>query len=630
MVLLSVVMAAGCTAAKAEKEDTPVESKMIERFVLPSVIRVEEGADYELSGKGFLNGDLIEFTGEGSSVTAVVFNALYSSCEIKIDKSFISGISYKVTLKRDKEWQTLGITSFDILEPQLKYNICGKVSCSGDPLRGVWVSDGTLWAKTDKNGRYEILSQKARPYVFIVTPSGYFPECDGAWPEFWQPLASQSYNDVETHDFNLRQVDDTRHKMVVSADWQLRGENTPPDYEQAMDFFNEIKEYKQSQNVPVYSITLGDETWDVCWALHDFGLQAFRAYAREFPVPVFTVIGNHDHNPEAKDDFTAADKYRRILGPTNYAMNIGGIHYVVIDNVLYGTNPVSTTERMTQSQIDFLREDLSHVDKTTPVVLCAHVPMHNWSLSGSKWTITSRGQNYTEALNLLSDFENVHIFTGHSHYNEFYRSGNIREHKVVALGGCMWYTKEMTGYNISRDGIPSGYDILEADSDNLTWRFKAVGKDKRYQMRVYDLESVRKFFTENGKMANLVSNNPDYSFDRLYGSIPAGSVLINVFRGDPLQSNMKLEASDENGILAVTPAFIRDPLVVYASEACYWSAKKKLTASSYQSIELTHMYYVKPHSGCTNIHLKLSDADCGTQTYTEDIKLPLEFNIDND
>ena len=64
-------------------------------------------------------------------------------------------------------------------KPRLRDSITifGRVFCEGKPLAEVPVSDGVHIVKTDSLGRYTIASHKWQNTVFVITPSGYEPEC---------------------------------------------------------------------------------------------------------------------------------------------------------------------------------------------------------------------------------------------------------------------------------------------------------------------------------------------------------------------------------------------------------------------------------------------------------------------
>src|SRR5690606_23549099 len=61
---------------------------------------------------------------------------------------------------------------------------------------------------------------------------------------------------------------------------------------------------------------------------------------------------------------------------------------------------------------------------------------------------------------------------------------NVMENVHGALCGAWW-----TG-PICFDGTPSGYGVYEVNGSELTWYYKAVGKDRNHQMRVYPVGAV--------------------------------------------------------------------------------------------------------------------------------------------
>ena len=77
-------------------------------------------------------------------------------------------------------------------------------------------------------------------------------------------------------------------------------------------------------------------------------------------------MGNHDNDPYGTSDFAAETPYREELGPADYPMNIGKVHFLMLDNTVYlnnGGGPGVIGDRtynkyFTQQQLDWIREDL--------------------------------------------------------------------------------------------------------------------------------------------------------------------------------------------------------------------------------------------------------------------------------
>lgn len=75
---------------------------------------------------------------------------------------------------------------------------------------------------------------------------------------------------------------------------------------------------------------LGDIVWD--------SPELFAGVKAEFAklgVPVYGVIGNHDHDLNKYTDREATENYRSHFGPTYYAFDMGRTHYIVLDDIVY-------------------------------------------------------------------------------------------------------------------------------------------------------------------------------------------------------------------------------------------------------------------------------------------------------
>ena len=613
----------------------PVPGALVERVNLPAVTRLTTDNRMSIAGIGFKDGDMVEYKVDGYIFDKEpVSDIEYSSCKVRVPVDIKSGTSCSLVLFRQNVYQVLGSTTIN-RESTSTSNIKGKVSCNGNGVKGVWVCDGEIWVQTDAGGNYEMKSGKRRGYVYIVTPSSYEPFYDGCWPVFWKTVGKDE-DVTSTADFELKQVNDQQHQILMSADWQLRGSRTPRDVDQARRYFSEVLNYKSKQSVPVFAVSLGDETWDSGWSLHGFTPSAFREWAKDFPVPLYTVIGNHDHNIQAADDFSGADDYRLACGPTCFSMNKGSIHYVIMDNVDYvpALPSSSCNDRFTPAQLAWLKEDLSHVDTSTPIVLCVHIPMHSWGWSGSSWRILSRGENYADAISMLKKFSCVHIFAGHSHLNEHFdlkasgfSTNEMYEHKIVALGGNIWVSLPQIGYNVARDGVPDGYEILEVDGKNINWRFKATDSEADCQMRCYSVSALKSAWKDDIYISDFAAFNPEYSFTSLYGELPEDAVMINVFAADPQQKTFSIEVTDTNGPLDVKNCRVMDPTSLVANDIWNWKDKRTLISNSYRTCITQHIFYVQPAG--KNIKVILKDIK-GNIISEKVIALPIEFNYEHE
>jgi len=92
------------------------------------------------------------------------------------------------------------------------------------------------------------------------------------------------------------------------------------------------------------------------------------------------------------------------------------VHYVVIDNIdssnFDGTTARKYEKSITTEQLNWLVKDLSHVDKSTPVVVATHAQIFYPTTSGFKYDHDVT--NTTTLFNILAGYE-VHFVTGHTH-----------------------------------------------------------------------------------------------------------------------------------------------------------------------------------------------------------------------
>ncbi|NEX64883.1 metallophosphoesterase family protein [Noviherbaspirillum galbum] len=126
--------------------------------------------------------------------------------------------------------------------------------------------------------------------------------------------------------------------------------------------------------------------------------------------------GEHD----ASLDFGAA--FKEFFGPTHYTFDHKGVHFIVLDNV---SDPGA---RIGDSQLDWLRQDLSSRDRQAPIVVFTHRPLFDLV---PKWDWATRDGD--KAVELLMPFANVTVFYGHIHQEHHRMTGHIAHHAAKSL-----------------------------------------------------------------------------------------------------------------------------------------------------------------------------------------------------
>lgn len=463
--------------------------------------------------------------------------------------------------------------------------IFGRVLCEGKPLADIPVSDGVHIVKTDSLGRYNIASHKFQNTVFVITPSGYEPECKKRiLPRFWAPLEKKR-EVAEQHDFYLKKRDQSNHRILFMSNIFLHNGNDDllQFKRKTVPAARSIKA-EVSDSTAVYTIVLGDISDCPHWYSREFDVAdavSLMATLR-YPTMIYTVMGDQDNDGAVPGtgltDYKAERQYVYSCGPKYYSMNIGDIHYVVLDNTVFrneagkGKYPAEIVGKrnydrfVTIDQLDWLRKDLALIkDKSQPIVVC----MHQTAFTANSKNRISKRFSKPEELDSLTKcfagFKNVHFMTAGTmdrriaHTKEL---PHIVGHEVGSTSGDRW----RTGYNgyeqIASSGTPAGFEVFDVKGRNISWHYvDENGKDKPF--RVYDMVKVGQYYKENSDMQALLREYPKTYIN--YNSPEfEKSIYINWWG---LEKGAKLEAFEDNKPLRVRQIHQADPLFVATSSA---------------------------------------------------------------
>jgi len=115
---------------------------------------------------------------------------------------------------------------------------------------------------------------------------------------------------------------------------------------------------------------------------------------------------------------------------------------------------------------------------------------------------------------LLEGYQ-VHILSGHTHFNDNMIQGNIFEHCHGTVCGAWWSGP------ICYDGTPSGYAIYEANGSELKWKYKGTGIPIEEQFRVYS-KGYQKDFPDHFSL-NCWNYDPKWDISWYENGIKVGS-----------------------------------------------------------------------------------------------------------
>jgi len=398
-----------------------------------------------------------------------------------------------------------------------KYTISGTISGNdGTVLSGVVVSDGRTCYKTGADGKYYLESDLAKAeYVFVSTPSGYSAPVKDGMAVFWKFLkdCTKGADGKYSVDFTLNKISNPeRYTVFIFADPQPRSSSAGWDkvayhsLDCCADMYRDMKEYAATiTGRPVYGIGLGDIVHQ------DLKLLAqYKSGMATTGISTYNIIGNHDHGHRLMDDTQSSKEFEAQMGPVNYSFNLGGMHYLVLDNMISadpstGKYSDECTTALTDDIWAWVKNDLAQVSPQTPLMVCAHSPMMRLESGKDR-----SGAHLSDLKGLISKYPKAYVWAGHTHTSFNYvdtSNPKVETHTVTRATGALW-TNEYLGAN----GTPRGYVVFDYDNGNISWKFKPIyyqssvyvgeGNDGRvpeYEWRDWDYQNGKAVLKSTGK-----------------------------------------------------------------------------------------------------------------------------------
>lgn len=617
-----VAFAIGCKG-----EDVPeyqYQTRLVKQAFLNSEITVYEGKEVEIQGVGFQVGDKIIFrTAEGDYVAEIA--TVEDTSAIFLAPEMPQGVYTLYIGRGDKIQKVSPITVWPTLSVEIPEkdgcSLRGVVFAGEDGVPGVWVSDGVNFTQTDENGYYWLESDKRYGYVFVCLPSGYVPATgSNIVPGYWKTVSIDPHLSEQCN-FELKAVDNTNHQVLFAADLHLSnrgiGDAGLNDIEMfKQGFVADSEALAEAYGGNTYLITLGDLTWDIHWYKQNYMPADYVKTLKDYKIPVFNCMGNHDNNPYVQNEPLGSKVYRNTVAPSHYSFDLGGVHYIIVDDIEWvntgGANGLvgerNYVERVDDTQLEWLRKDLSHVsDKSKPIVLCSHSQFYqNRNKDGKP---TRYLQNADAVLDCFNGFSNVHVMTGHAHLSMIMEiRDNVFEHNVAAVCETWWQSSSASGLQgrgINRDGTPAGYYVFELKGGDLKWYYKSIGFDKSLQFRAYNMNDVLRARWSNylskqdgGRDGDASVNCYDYPHLEDVDNV----IYINVWDWD---SQWNIEASEEGTPLTVTRIYDRDPLHTLTNDVPL--GKTGALVAEKASIYTPHMWQIVTDDPESDVTIKVTN-----------------------
>lgn len=378
----------------------------------------------------------------------------------------------------------------------------------GQAMPGVVVSDGFTATTTDEDGIYQLKRNRQAAFVFYSAPSDVAINVEAASrniPAFFKAIDAPDGQPFRA-DFELAKLPAAENEftLICIGDPQVTNQAEVTRFRE--ETIADLRETLASLPSSVYGLSMGDVVGDQPGLLN-----TMKNALGSTSMPVFTTIGNHDKSAPAPEPKNGGF-FSGIYGPLNYSFNRGKVHFICLDNVVFTDNS-NYGAGFSDQQINWVAEDLAHVPKDHMIILYFHIPLRG-----------SGVPNKDRLLRLLEGYAEVHLMTGHTHYNQNYLhtgvSPHIYEHIHGAACGAWWRS------TINGDGTPNGYAVYEIQGNTITnWYYKAVNYDRSFQLRLHW---------------------GDASFGGQYGYFsytqPGNTLIANVWNAD---SEWKLEVYED-------------------------------------------------------------------------------------
>ena len=643
LALIAVSQLFACGGSDDEK--TPADNFDVQ-FTVPGSVDVTEGGEctFAVSGGGkspLTTDTFILESDAGISYVCPIVNTSSDSFTVRLADGCETGY-YKVFVKRDARKKSFGRIYINIVEdidfkPDAGTTVYGIVSSAGVGVENVVVSDGAEVTVTNEKGIYQLKSAKKWGYVFISVPSGYEVPSVGVLPQFHRALKN-SADVVERADFKLEKVDgQDSYKIFMLGDMHLA--NRTGDLGQFAQFTSDLTDYMtRHKGEKIYALTLGDMTWDLYWYSNSYYFPQYlnTVNSQIKNLQIFHTMGNHDNDFQTRSDYDAAVKYVDQICPTYYSFNIGKVHYVVMDDIDCSSYDGSTSRNYVKSlsaeQLDWLAKDLSHVAKTTPVVVAMHAQVFYPTTSGFK---IDHDQVNTLRLFDILDGYTVRFVTGHTHklFNvtpdaPIVDGHNFREYNSGSVCASWWWSGNLTpGIHIGTDGTPGGYGIWDVTGTDFQCLYKSTGWPEEYQFRSYDLNNVHFSMADVPLMPSDISASVKNAYMQYVNAYPQNNdneVLINIWNWN---SDWTLSVVDENRkTLPYTEVWAYDPLHIAALSVKRFNNAGLKSTPSFITDKFTHFFKVKADDADTDLVITVKD-EFGNE-WTENMQRPKAFSTD--
>jgi 3',5'-cyclic AMP phosphodiesterase CpdA len=197
------------------------------------------------------------------------------------------------------------------------------------------------------------------------------------------------------------------------------GFNKPANTDVTGTLHAAIEKINATEPEPDFIIHTGDLTHQAKAVEFDTLDQSLKSLRQR---QVFYVPGEHDVS--ADDGKLYLERFgKETQGLGWYSFDHKGVHFIGLNNVVQ----LEGLGRIGEQQLEWLKNDVSHLSASTPIVIFAHIPL--WTVYPD-WGWGTKDSE--QALALLKRFGSVTVLNGHIHQVLQKVEGNVTFHSAMS------------------------------------------------------------------------------------------------------------------------------------------------------------------------------------------------------
>lgn len=342
-------------------------------------------------------------------------------------------------------------------------------------VKDIRISDQREIVLTNAEGHYRLESDAASGCVFAVQPDSYVIR-----GPFWKKVSSDQ-REVNV-DFPMSPAPRTNSFTFIHASDTHLSEQSLPRLKKVRSMVDSLK--------PAFMLVTGDLIKDALRVSEKEAASLYEMYVREiskFSIPVWNVPGNHEifgierHKSLVSENHPLYGKkmYRHYLGPDYYSFSYGGIHFIGLNSVDY--HDLWYYGHIDSLQLDWIRRDVSALDKSIPIVTFNHIPFFSGGLSMMEYSEEEPGSflisingkkqfrhvvsNAPAVLEIMKDHNYPVALGGHYHYSQKFTFEADRQKTEFHQTGAIVGPTSDGGYT-----MPSGFILYTVTNGRITDR----------------------------------------------------------------------------------------------------------------------------------------------------------------